>query len=80
MVTQIGVPELEVIDLGGCFLVLLDERADLASGLGPGRDLRWASTQEPGGVHRMWEMFCRLPRRPFLLPGFVVIQTVEQVF
>ena len=44
-----GAMDLDVVDLGGGPVVLLDQGADLAAGLGPGLDLGGVSTQEPGG-------------------------------
>src|SRR5262249_20210375 len=52
VVVQLGVVDLDVVDLGGSLILLFDDRADLAAGLGPGLDLGGVTAQEPGyGAH-----------------------------
>src|SRR5262249_18282044 len=48
VVVQLGVLDLDVVDLAGGVVLLLDEAADLAAGLRPGPDLRRVAPQEPG--------------------------------
>src|SRR5262249_24044068 len=46
VVVQPGVLDLDVVDLGGRAVLLLDQAADLAAGLRPGRDVRRVAPQE----------------------------------
>jgi hypothetical protein len=52
VVMELGVIDLDVVDLAGGPIFLLDERADLAAGLGPRLDLGRVATEELGGSIR----------------------------
>jgi hypothetical protein len=52
VVVQLGISNLNAVDLAGRTVLLLNEAADLAAGLLPGLDFRWVTTQESGcGAH-----------------------------
>src|SRR5262249_36913750 len=49
VVVELGVVDLDVVDLGRGAVSLLDEGSDLAAGLGPGRNVRGVAAEEPSG-------------------------------
>ena len=55
VVVELGVVDLDVVDLGGGPVFFLDEWADLPAGLFPGGDLGGVTAQELGGdVHGLF--------------------------
>src|SRR5262245_32400405 len=49
VIVKLRVLDLNVVDLGGGPVLLLDKTADLAASLGPGLDHGRVAAQEPGG-------------------------------